>query len=189
MINPYRVSLRCRSGHLHIYDLEAPGEIECKTLSCTLTINSSRVFRGTHPHVIWTSDQFQDESGYIQTFTVIPLTSKDTFAGLPTTYPITNTLKNGLSSKSYALPHQICTVDGNCFKDASGNWLNRQGQLEQKDRSEITKRLKFFLVFDNSPDEDWFKQNASTELAQKIYSYLSDAEKSALLESLLNDLE
>lgn len=189
MINPYRVSLRCRSGHVHIYDLDAPGEIECKTLFCTLTINSSRVFRETHPHVIWTSDEFQDESGYIQTFTAIPLTSQTTFAGLPTTYPITNTAKNGLAKKSYALVHQICTVDGNCFKDASGNWLNRQGQLEQKDRSEITKRLKFFLGFDNAPDEDWFKQNASPELVQKIYGYLSDAEKSALLESLLDDLE
>lgn len=189
MINPYRVSLRCSSGHLHIYDLDAPGEIECKTFSCTLTINSSRVFRGTHPHIIWTSDEFQDESGYIQTFTAIPLTSQTTFSGLPTTYPINNTVKNGLSKKSYALVHQICTVDGNCFKDTSGNWLEREGQLEPKDKDEIAKRLKFFLGFDSSPDEDWFRQNASPELVQKIYGYLSDAEKNSLLESLLDDLE
>lgn len=189
MINPYRVSLRCSSGHIHFYTLDAPGEIECRTVSCSLTINSSRVFRGTHPHVIWTSNQFQDESGYIQTFTAIPLTSQTTFSGLPTTYPITNTARNGLSKKSYALVHQICTVDGNCFKDASGGWLEREGHLDQKDRSEIAKRLKFFLGFDNDLNEDWFKKNASPELVQKIYGYLSDSEKGALLESLIDDLE
>ncbi|MCD8486482.1 MAG: type II toxin-antitoxin system PemK/MazF family toxin [Desertifilum sp.] len=189
MINPYRVSLRCSSGHSHIYDLDTPGEIECKTLSCTLTINSSRVFRGSHPYVIWTSDKFQDQSGYIQTFTAIPLTSQATFSGLPTTYPINNTARNGLDKKSYALVHQICTVDGNCFKDSSGNWLQREGQLDSKDKDEIAKRLKFILGFDSSPDEDWFKQNASPELVQKIYGYLSDAEKSALLESLVDNFE
>lgn len=189
MINPYRVSLRCSSGHIHIYNLDEPGDIECRTVSCSLRINSSRVWRGTHPYIILTDGKFQDESGYIQTFTAIPLTSQTTFSGLPTTYPINNTARNGLSKKSYALVHQICTVDGNCFKDASGTWLEREGQLDPKDKSEITKRLKFFLGFDNSPDDDWFKQNASPELVQKIYGYLSDAEKNALLESLLGDLE
>jgi len=61
-INPYRVSLRCKLGHVHIYNLDEPGEVECQ--SCKENINSSRVFRGTHPYIIWTSDQFQDESGY-----------------------------------------------------------------------------------------------------------------------------
>ncbi len=189
MINPYRVSLRCSSGHIHFYNLNEPGEIECQTVSCSLTINSSRVFRGTHPHIIWTSDQFQDESGYIQTFTAIPLTSQTTFSGLPTTYPITNTAKNGLSKKSYALVHQICTVDGNCLKDASGNWINRTGQLDIKDKSKITERLKFFLGFDNAPDDDWFKQNSSPELVEKIYGYLSDSEKKVLLERMIEGWE
>ncbi|WP_235335352.1 MULTISPECIES: hypothetical protein [Aphanizomenon] len=85
-INPYKVSLRCKLGHVHIYNLDEPGEVECQT--CSENINSSRVFRGTHPYIIWTSDQFQDESGYIATFSVIPLTSQTTFNGLPTTYPI-----------------------------------------------------------------------------------------------------
>ena len=187
MINSYRVSLRCSRGHIHIYNLNEPGEIECQTVSCLLKINSSRVLRGTHPHIIWTSDAFQDTSGYIQTFTAIPLTSQTTFSGLPTTYPITNTVKNGLRKKSYALVHQICTVDGNCFKDLSGNWLQRNGQLDQKDRAEITKRLKFYLGFDESPSNDWFKQNASPDLVQKIYGHLSAAEKNALLESLIDE--
>jgi mRNA interferase MazF len=189
MINPYRVSLRCSSGHTHVYTLDEPGEVECRTVSCSLTINASRVFRGTHPHIIWTSNEFQEASGYIQTFTAIPLTSQTTFSGLPTIYPINNTARNGLSKKSYALVHQICTVDGNCFKDESGNWLPREGQLDPKDKAGINQRLKFFLGFDESPSDDWFKQNASPELVQKIYGHLSDAEKKALLESLIDDLE
>ncbi len=27
-INPYRVSLRCKLGHVHIYNLDEPGEVE-----------------------------------------------------------------------------------------------------------------------------------------------------------------
>ena len=186
MINPHRVSLRCHAGHQHLYDLDAPGEISCRTASCGLKINSSRVFRGTHPHIIWTSDEFQDAANYLQTFTAIPLTSQTTWAGLPTTYPITNTAKNGLTDKSYALVHQICTIDGHCFKDASGNWLSRSGQLDRSDKDEIEKRLKYFLGFETQPDEDWFKQNAKPELVQKIFGYLPDAEKSTVLENLLN---
>jgi mRNA interferase MazF len=188
MINPHRISLRCNNGHQHIYNLDEPGEINCQTASCSLTINSSRVFRGTHPHIIWTSNKFQDVSGYIQTFTVIPLTSKTTFSGLPTTYPITNTTRNGLGSRSYVLVHQICTVDGNCFKNKFGDWLNRNGQLDKNDKDEIQKRLKYFLGFDNEPDEDWFKKNATSDLVQRVFDYLPDSEKSALIESLLDDI-
>ncbi len=97
-INPYRVSLSCNFRHVHIYELNEPGEVECKT--CQDTINSSRVFRGEHPHIIWTSDEFQDQSGYITTFSAIPLTSQTTYTGLPTTLPINPTQKNGLDKKS-----------------------------------------------------------------------------------------
>lgn len=188
MINPYRVSLQCSSGHSHFYDLDEPGEVECKTSSCSLRMNSSRVFRGIHPHIIWTGDRFQDESNYLQTFTVIPLTSKTTFLGLPTTYPIVNTARNGLSQKSYALIHQLCTVDGNCFKDAAGSWLSRMGQIDLRDRKEITKRLKFWLNLDELPSDNWLRQNASGALVQKVYGYLSETEKRELLERLLDDL-
>jgi mRNA interferase MazF len=189
MINPLRISLQCANGHQHIYNLDALEEVDCQTRSCNYKINSSRVFRGTHPHIIWTSDEFQDESNFIQTYTTIPLTSKNTFSGLPTTYPITNTTKNGLDKKSYALVHQVSTVDGHCFKDASGNWLDRMGQLDPTDKEEIERRLKYFFGFDNSPDEDWFKQNASLKLVQKIFSYLPNSEKDKSLETLLEDLE
>jgi mRNA interferase MazF len=188
MIDPARVSLTCRNGHSHFYDLDAPGEIDCKVSSCSSVINSSRVTRGIHPYIIMTGDKFQDESGYIQTFTVIPLTSKTTFSGLPDVYPITRTARNALTCKSYALVHQICTVDANCFKNHVGSWRPRVGQLDKRDKEGINKRLKYFLGFDSNPEDDWFKQNATPELAQKIYGYLSESEKNRLLGSLLDTL-
>jgi mRNA-degrading endonuclease toxin of MazEF toxin-antitoxin module len=185
-INPYRVSLCCKLGHVHIYNLDEPGEVECQT--CKENINSSRVFRGTHPYIIWTSDQFQDESGYIATYSVIPLTSQTTFNGLPTTYPINRTARNGLDKNSYVLVHQICTVDANCFKDSSENWLNRIGQLDKADREAIEERLKYFLNIQDNPSEDWFVKNASPEIVKKVFDYLSEEDKSSVIEELINKL-
>ncbi|MFM6115039.1 MAG: type II toxin-antitoxin system PemK/MazF family toxin [Sphaerospermopsis kisseleviana] len=173
-------------GHVHIYNLDEPGEVECQT--CKENINSSRVFRGTHPYIIWTSDQFQDESGYIATFSVIPLTSQTTFNGLPTTYPINRTARNGLDKNSYVLVHQICTVDANCFKDSSENWLNRIGQLDKPDKEAIEERLKYFLNIQDHPSEDWFAQNASPEIVKKVFDYLSEEDKSSVIEELINNL-
>jgi len=186
MINPYRVSLTCKAKHTHIYTLDGPGEILCRTETCSLTINSSHVFRGAHPYVIWTNDQLQHDSGYIKTFIAIPLTSKTTFAGLPTTYPITKTAKNGLTEKSYALVHQICTVDAACFKDKDDCWIERIGQLDQKDKDGIEERLKYALNINETPSEDWFKKNTSPELIQRLYSYLPASIQERTLEDLLD---
>lgn len=190
MINPHRVSLRCQLGHTHIYDLKEPGEyIECKQTSCTLEINSSRVLRGEHPYIIWTSDQFQDESNYIQTFTVIPLSSQETYKGLPTVYPINSTSTNGLEKNSHTLIHQISTVEGNCFKDSAGNWLTRIGQLDKADKDAIEERLRYFLGMPNNPSEDWFVKNSSLELLKKVFYYLPENERIVGLEKLMDDLE
>ena len=187
-INPYRVSLSCHFRHIHIYELNEPGEVECKT--CKDTINSSRVLRGEHPHIIWTSDEFQDKSGYIATFSAIPLTSQTTYTGLITTYPINPTQKNGLDKKSYALVHQPCTVDANCFKDLAGNWLERKGQLEKADKDAIDERLKFYLGLTDNPSGDWWAKNASIELLKKVYYFLPNKDiKSQAIEELINDLE
>ncbi|NET72635.1 MAG: type II toxin-antitoxin system PemK/MazF family toxin [Sphaerospermopsis sp. SIO1G2] len=185
-INPYRVSLRCKLGHVHIYNLDEPGEVECQT--CQEKINSSRVLRGTHPYIIWTSDQFQDESGYIATFSVIPLTSQTTFNGLPTTYPINPTSRNGFDKNSYVLVHQIYTVDANCFKDSSGNWLKRIGQLDKADKKAIEERLKYFLNIQDNPSEDWFARNASPDIVEKVFDCLSEEDKSSVIEDLINKL-
>ncbi len=188
MINPHLVSLRCQKGHQHIYNLNAPGEVICKTDFCDLTINSSRVLRGFHPYIVWENNEFKENTNYLQTFTVIPLTSQDTFAGLPTTYPITTNQKNGLSNKSYALVNQICTVDGNCFKDNLGNWLERLGQLDKYDQEEIKKRLRYYLNLNNEPDDDWFKKNASPELLKKVFEQIPDKNKEEALNNLLDNL-
>ncbi len=170
MISPSRVSLSCHYGHQYLYDLPEPSEVKCKRSRCDQLVNSSRVFRGEHPYVIWSSDEFQDDANYIKTFTAIPLTSQTTFAGLPTTYPITKTSTNGLTADSYALVHQICTIDGNCFKDGIGDWLIRMGQISASDKEEINQTLAYYLDIDLNPSDDWFRKNASPQLVQKVYS-------------------
>ncbi len=189
-INPYRVSLRCKLGHTHIYDLNEPGEIGCKTTSCTQIINSSRVFRGEHPYIIWTYDEFQNDYNYIETFTVIPLTSssREKDKGLPTAYPINATSRNGLDKQSFALVHQICTVDGNCFKDSAGDWFNRIGQLDKSDKDAIEERLKYFLNIQENPSDDWFAKNASPEILQKVFDNLPEETKNLALEKLIDNL-
>jgi mRNA interferase MazF len=176
LINPYRVLLRCKLGHYHIYNLDEPGEISCKTTSCRQIINSSKVFLGKHPYIIWTSDKFLDDSNYIDTLTVIPLTSStaERDKGLPTAYPINATVKNGLNKQFFALVHQICTVDANCFKDAKGDWLNRVGQIDKPDKESMEERLKYFLNIQENPNDDWFVKNASPELLKKVFDNYSE---------------
>ena len=186
VINPAQVCLRCKAGHIHSYELPQFGDVQCKTNSCNLTLNSSRVFRGTHPYLIWTSDPFQDESGYLATFTVIPLTSQETFKGLPTTYPINSTARNGIDKNSLALVHQISTVDANCLKDSNGNWLVRIGQLDKSDKEAIETRLKYYLGMSQDPSQDWFEQNASPELIQKVFEGLSKEERLLVIDQLID---
>ena len=39
-------------------------------------------------------------------------------------------VREGLDKTSYALVHQICAVDGNCFKDAQGDWFRENASPE-----------------------------------------------------------
>jgi mRNA interferase MazF len=183
-INPYRLSLSCKLGHTHIYNLNEPSEISCKTTSCTQIINSSRLFRGEHPYIIWTHDDFEDGYNYIKTFTAIPLTSstRERDKGLPTAYPINATSRNGLDRQSFALVHYICTVDASCFKDTKGDWLGRIGQVDKSDKEAIEERLKYFLNIQENPSDDWFTNNASPELLKKVFNYLSEDIKQSALE-------
>lgn len=189
MVDPYRVSLRCQAGHTHIYEFTAPGEIQCRNSACSLTINSSHVFRGAHPYIIWTSEEFQDDTEYVKTFIAIPLTSQTTFVGLPTTYPVVSSSNNGLTKTSYALVHQLCTIDGNCFKNPDGDWSERLGKLETKDRDKIKERLQYMLGISSEPTADWFRENISPELVKQVYGYLPDEQKAKVLEDLLDNLD
>jgi len=174
-IKPERVSVRCKLGHYHMYNLDKLGEISCKTNSCKQIIDFSRVIHGEHPYIIWISDKFPTDFNYLDTFTVIPLTSttREKDKGLPTAYPINATARNGLGEQYFALTHQICNVDDNCFKDAKGDWLNRIGQIDKPDKEAVEERLKYFLNIQDNHSEDWFVKNASPELLKKVFENLS----------------
>lgn len=187
IINPARIHFKCKSGHGHFYDLNEQGELECKTPSCSLKFNSSRVFRGEHPYIIWTGDDFQDKSNYLQTFTVIPLTSQETFKGLSTTYPINPTSVNGLYKTSYALIHQIITVDANCLKNSEGKWSKRIGQLDKTDKENIEERLKYFFNIQENPTQNLSSNNVSPEVIKTMFSYLSKEEQQSLIDQLIEE--
>ncbi|WP_371357304.1 type II toxin-antitoxin system PemK/MazF family toxin [Hydrocoleum sp. CS-953] len=76
----------------------------------------------------------------------MPLTSQETYKGLPTTYPINPTTKNCLDKKYFALVHQICTLDANYFKNSEGKWKKRIGKLDNSDIKAIGERLKTFFI-------------------------------------------
>ena len=186
-INPHRVSLCCREGHVHIYDLPEPGNLlECHHSNCTLKINPSRILRGSHPYIIWTINQLQVQSSYVETFTVIPLISKETHKGLPTVYPINPTGRNGLTEQFYACVHQIYTVDANCLKDSDHNWLKRIGQLDKSDKNAIEERLDYFLEIQDNPSTDWFNCHGSPELLRKIFYNLSEDDRTLVIEEFLD---
>ncbi len=191
LINPYRVFLRCKLGHIHIYNLEESDKISCKTASCRQIINYSMVFRREQPYIIWTSDKFKNGVNYIDTFTAIPLTfaMRERDKGLPTAYPINPTNRNGFNKQSFALVHHIFTIDANCFKDAKGNWLNRIGQLDKPDKQAIEERLKYFLDIQENPSDDWFVKNVSPDVLNKVFDNLSADNQESALEVLIDDVE
>ncbi|MGD1701634.1 type II toxin-antitoxin system PemK/MazF family toxin [Dapis sp. BLCC M229] len=184
IIDPQKVYLTCKLGHTYSYNIEPLDYVECHHPSCKHTVNPSRVLRGKHPYIVLTSEKFLDQSGYIKTFNAIPLTSQKTYKGLPTAYPINPTAKNCLDKKSFALVHQICTIDANYFKDREGKWKKRVGQLDKEDREEIGKRLTD--LFDLEPD-DWFTKNASPELLIKIMYKIPENERHLAIERLIDE--
>lgn len=189
MVDPSRVILTCKNRHSRAYTLTEHGEVNCKVDSCNLTINSSHITRGRHPYVVVTSNEYQDEISRIPTLVAIPLTTQLTFVGLPDVYPINKTIENGLDSKSYALVHQVRVIDATCFKDFSGSWMPRIGQLSLSDKEAIKSRLQYVLGIEFQPSDDWLRQNSNPELLLKIYGHLSKEEQATLLENLLENLK
>ncbi|NES65429.1 MAG: type II toxin-antitoxin system PemK/MazF family toxin [Okeania sp. SIO2D1] len=183
-INPQKVYLTCKSNHTYLYDIEPLDYVECQHSSCTQKVNPSRVLRGAHPYIVLTSKKFSDESGYIETFNAIPLTSQETYKGLPTTYPINPTTKNCLEKQSFALVHQICTIDANYFKNKEGKWKERIGQLDKPDREAIGERLK--NLFDLEQD-DWFTKNVSSELLIEIMYKMPENQRHLAIEKLIDE--
>ena len=187
MVSASKTVVRCKAGHEHWYEY-SPQLVECQESSCSLTVNPSRVLRGEHPYVVWSRNEFQDTYGKrVGVATVIPLSSSGLLRGLPTVYPIKPTTKNGLTKLSYALVHQITTIDLNSFKKASGGWKTRLGQLDKSDKGEIEHRLRYYLNLLES-EEDWLAKNARPELLLKVYARLSDEQKESVLDSLLDSM-
>jgi mRNA interferase MazF len=192
MVNPYRVFLSCRNGHRHFYDLGEPTEISCPVKDCGETINPSQIFRGAHPYIIWTSNEFLGELKRYPVFTAIPLTSEKStprqYERLSTTYAIRNTLQNGLTTKSYALIHQITTIDAACFRDHSGQWLKRMGAVSKQDRERIQERLMYYFGIPEEPSDEWFTDNATPELLKKVFYLLPDSQKKFAIDILIEQL-
>ncbi len=190
-INPYRVFLRCKLGHIHFYNLEKSDNISCKTADCRQIINYNMVFRREQLYIIWESDKFKNGINYIDTFTAIPLTFSilENNKGLPTAYPINPTKRNGFDKQSFALVHHIFTVDANCFKDDSGDWITRIGQIDKTDKQAIEERLKYFVDIQANPSDDWFVKNVSPDILNQVFDNLSADNQYSALEELIDDVE
>ena len=184
IINPKLVALRCRNGHNHVYDISGVPKIDCIEPDCNSTINSSRVMRGKHPHIIWSEYSY----GSFQAYHVIPLTSKDTFRGLPSVYPIKKNTRNSLNKDSLALIHQLTIVDSECFKYGNGHWMPRIGTIDRDIKREIELRLKFSLNLSENLSDDWFAANASPELLEKVFLGLNEEQKQNALANLLDSI-
>ena len=138
--------------------------------------------RGKHPHIIWSEYSY----GKFHTYHVIPLTSKDTFRGLPSVHPIKKNGRNGLDKNSLALVHQLTMIDSECLKYGNGQWMQRMGVISADDRKAIELRLKFSLQLSETPSDDWFTENASPELLKQIFSNLNKEQQENIVTDLLD---
>ncbi|MBP0016209.1 MAG: type II toxin-antitoxin system PemK/MazF family toxin [Cyanobacteria bacterium SBLK] len=151
-LDPKKVVSKCKKNHFHVYQIRQIKTPNCKEDSCTERVNPSYVERYQHPHVVWMNNSFfTTNQTYEFTFTVIPLSSKlnNITRNLNTIHVINNTKNNikttGLKEKSYALIHQILTVDAGCFKNPDGSWKESIGRLNDSDMNGIEKRLRYYL--------------------------------------------
>lgn len=151
-LDPNKVVAKCKDNHFNVYQIRQPKTQRCKEKPCKEKVNPSYVERYKHPHLVWMSNAFfAENTTYEFTFTVISLSSKlnNINKGLTTVYTINNTKNNikktGLEDKSYALIHQITTVDAGCFKKPDGSWEESIGMLSDSDMNGIEKRLRYYL--------------------------------------------
>jgi mRNA interferase MazF len=178
MVDPDRLVLTCQMGHRHSYDILGGTTTRCAEPSCTESIQTTKIMAGRHPHLIWTSLEYGNN---FHLYYAIPLTSQNTFTGLPTAIPIRSDSGNGLAKDSFALIHQITPINSECFRDSQGQWIERTGRLSPKYMERLEEQLKRFLMISMGMDDNWFKQNASIELCQIIFGNLSFADQEEFL--------
>lgn len=184
-INPTATVIRCRGcGWIDKYDHTAV-EQECTKADCNCFNNVSKVFRDYHPVVVLTPKHVFEDYKSLATATVVPLTSQETFAGLPTSYPLQRTKKNGLQKPGYVLCHNPLTVDLDAFKKRSGDkriWLQRIGTLTPEEMGEIDQRIAYINGIDEETmAKSWLNANISPDLLLSFFESLKPADKEDFL--------
>jgi len=191
MIDASTVLATCRGGHFQFAHLDV-GEADCVRADCTQKVNLSHVQRGPRPYVVWSHSDLLDGQKMYNTITAIPLTSKSTYNGLPTTYPINKSTKNGLTERSHAIITQITAIDHRAFKEQENSkdvWRHRVGQLDKDDKEAIAARIAYLFGVDETPSPDWFKQHASIDLIEQVFDNLPADQRSVAIERLIEKLD
>ncbi|AFY69653.1 hypothetical protein Pse7367_1361 [Thalassoporum mexicanum PCC 7367] len=185
-IDPKQLVLECSKGHFYKYDISGSSTVSCAEPNCSEKINPSRIERGLHPYIFWSVSN-------IDIFPIayaIPLTSKDTFAPLPSTYPIRANQNTGLSCLSYALVNQFVTIDIECFKDTNNHWIKRLGGISKDLINVLEERLKRCLDIANNSVNDWFIEDSDPELISKlIISKFNQSQRTQIIEGLIDSLD
>lgn len=182
MINPRNVVLSCKSHHRQVYLLPDSDFVACRHPGCNHRINSSHITRGTHPYVYWACEE---QTGVVS---VIPLTSQNTFVGIPSTSVIKSNERNGLSKDSLALIFQLTTINISCLKDTNGGWLKRMGGLTKKEKEAIQERLLYWIRPEDA-GSDWFLSSASATDLERASLRLTPDERERLVNVLIDSLE
>ncbi len=67
--------------------------------------------------------------------------------------------------------------------------MKRLGTINTGERKDIEDRLKLALELPNHPSEDWFIQNASPELIEKIFILIDPSQRESVISRLLDQLD
>lgn len=187
MADPNTVYVTCwKCTQRHGY--EVAGIRHCQTPNCdNANINVSHVQRRKRPYLVWTANKAIDRHHAV--IHVIPLTSSsdaEHVKGLPSTYPIRPSSKNGLTVKSFALVHQLTAVDARCLQKPKPNgngfdWMERIGNIDRNDRSQIAERIRELFL---PEEDDWFVPLMRPEHIMAAVQRFSPDEADALLEAL-----
>lgn len=190
MANPTRTVIRCATcSQVDAYD-HTPGSAPCTGTyhvngvhqACPRTHNVSRVFRGAHPLVVLTPEE--DMTSMTGVLIVVPMTSKRTFEGLYTSYPVSNTTSNGLSMPGWVLCHNPLVIDKRALRTPNNSaWLKRLGALRAQELDEVRMRLAYAVGADlEAVARSHLEAHPSIESMQAQYLGLTPEAREAFLE-------
>lgn len=181
-INPAFMALRCPDKHVYQYPLDKVRKVECQHPGCNMTITKTcRVFAGTHYYIYWGRDDLS--TGVVQ---AIPLTSRETHVGLPTSLFLRASDENGTRLNGYALIHQITPLDERVFKNAHG-WLQRDGSLTKGQKRDVERRIEY--LFQVGQEHPGAQQIPPADLIMNLFPQVPTADKMDLIDSMMNWME